>query len=368
MKVRVLTIAFAFILLFASTLPAQTLKFEYKEYKVVKGDTLWKISRAQLSDSFLWPMIWKENLRINNPDLIYPGQIIIIPIGIIQDDGSDSEAVKVIEAPPVDVKTAKLDKKAGFIPKRKEHIAVSKEVSSQHVKPIISREILIEAGYITRYLPDAGIVGDSPTGRNAYGAGDEFYLNTKTPVKIGQKFYAIKKIAKVTHPDTRKKLGLLVKVVAIVQTREAGTKGIKSVVLESFDLLEKGDRLDYFQELVLPFASPNPRKPQVGGVILNSTYLRKMSGGLDVVFLDKGTMDGLEIGDVLQTLMPNTDDSINSTIQIVNTRMSTSLGVVLKTTQEVSRGDVFEGVDPNTTIEDSMGISQEDRIMELKVK
>ena len=48
-------------------------------YIITQGDTLWDISDSALKDPFLWPLIWKENPFITNPDLIYPGQIFTTP-------------------------------------------------------------------------------------------------------------------------------------------------------------------------------------------------------------------------------------------------------------------------------------------------
>jgi len=52
---------------------------DLREHKVVKGDTLWGISKQELKDPFLWPGIWKKNPEIKNPDRIYPDQVIRIP-------------------------------------------------------------------------------------------------------------------------------------------------------------------------------------------------------------------------------------------------------------------------------------------------
>ncbi len=51
-----------------------------KEHTVVKGDTLWGISKQELKDPFLWPGVWKKNPEIKNADRIYPDQIIRIPL------------------------------------------------------------------------------------------------------------------------------------------------------------------------------------------------------------------------------------------------------------------------------------------------
>lgn len=47
---------------------------------VRKHDTLWEIAESHLNDPRQWPKIWKLNrTSINNPNLIYPDQIIFLP-------------------------------------------------------------------------------------------------------------------------------------------------------------------------------------------------------------------------------------------------------------------------------------------------
>lgn len=52
------------------------------QYRKVATDCLWRIAaREEIFDNaYLWPKIWRSNRRvIQNPDLIYPGQVLIIP-------------------------------------------------------------------------------------------------------------------------------------------------------------------------------------------------------------------------------------------------------------------------------------------------
>lgn len=61
------------------------------DYTVVKGDCLWKISKAKYNEPKAWFAIWEKNRdgvksapprvpkTIKNPNLIYPGQVLVIP-------------------------------------------------------------------------------------------------------------------------------------------------------------------------------------------------------------------------------------------------------------------------------------------------
>lgn len=50
------------------------------EYTVVKGDCLWNIAKRYYNNPFLWQKIYLANKdKIKNPDLIYPGQVFVLP-------------------------------------------------------------------------------------------------------------------------------------------------------------------------------------------------------------------------------------------------------------------------------------------------
>ena len=54
----------------------------YREHVVQPGDTLWAIAEANYGDGREYPLILRANpSQITDPDLIFPGQVLKVPIG-----------------------------------------------------------------------------------------------------------------------------------------------------------------------------------------------------------------------------------------------------------------------------------------------
>lgn len=49
-----------------------------QQYVVKKGDTLWDISTMYLNTPWRWPELWQWNPQIDDPDLIYPGDVLAL--------------------------------------------------------------------------------------------------------------------------------------------------------------------------------------------------------------------------------------------------------------------------------------------------
>ena len=70
---------------------------EREQYEVAIGNTLWDLAQRFYGNPFDWRRIWEANREtIPNPDLIYPGQVILVPDG----QGGFIEVTMVDEVTP----------------------------------------------------------------------------------------------------------------------------------------------------------------------------------------------------------------------------------------------------------------------------
>lgn len=74
LTISLLSAALSLSALFSS---AAELRDDHPEFHVVQpGDTLWDISQSFLTSPWLWPEIWHVNEQVDNPHLIFPGDVL----------------------------------------------------------------------------------------------------------------------------------------------------------------------------------------------------------------------------------------------------------------------------------------------------
>lgn len=69
-------------------------------YVVEKGDTLWDISNMYLDKPWQWPELWRTNIHITNPHLIYPGD----ELRLVKNEKGETVLDVVRESPKPDIK------------------------------------------------------------------------------------------------------------------------------------------------------------------------------------------------------------------------------------------------------------------------
>lgn len=323
-------------------------EMEYKDYMVVKGDTLWDISAKEIGDPFLWPKIWKENPDIKNPDRIYPGQQVRIPLHLLKmvaEQKAVEEVEKKVDEAVVAPEPPKIEPVVEEPPK-----PVERKIIPIKKRYIVDKDTLISSGYITDYISpkikSVGSIAGAPTGRTLFGINDYIYITTNSSSNKGDRFYIIRPVALIEHPKTKVKIGHLIEVLGIAQTIGNEDGKTKALITKSYNEIRKGDLLDTFYDMEPAIEDDTARTPDINALIIAARKMKTISGFLDIIFIDKGSNDGLMAGDMLRTVTVDKDNESRSvgTIQIINTMDSTATAIVKKSEYVISVGDEVRGL------------------------
>ena len=303
---------------------------EIKEYKIMKGDTLWDISGKELHDSFLWPKVWQENPQIANPDRIYPGQTIRIPLRLLQKETREEpEAAPVAPVAPVE---------------KKKPVAKEEKPTPVPLTPLVDKALLMSGGYIADSVHSVGIITGSPFEKNLLGNDDIVYVSLDAPAKIGDEFYVIRRGEVVHHPATGKKLGYLIEVlgVATIDRFEFGQTMAK--ITQVFGAIKTGDLLDTYYDMTPPLTTGAYRTPNIDGYVV-ALRSGMAAGNLDIVYIDKGSTDGIEVGDMLRTVFVGTHKVPSGKIQVIGSRGKTSTAIVREINMPIAFGNLVTGIE-----------------------
>jgi hypothetical protein len=337
-------------------------------YTVKKGDTLWDISNAYLKDPFLWPFIWKENPAISNPDLIYPGNKFAIPSlapieRALKAPASEEPRANLVE------KTVEEEKIPQPMPQSTEGIATAEVIKPKPARPvagespttqsrfilpeeqpipIIDKYAMLSAGFVNSDEMNGRIVGARDESQSIFSFGDIVYVKVPSAwnANIGDKFLIYAQLQKVSHPKSGRRAGRLIRGRGILQitAKDSGDVLTAKITL-SFDGVEKGNMLTPYQEPALIFNSSQKAK-DILGYVLEVTDERVVNGQLDFVYLDKGSMDGVEPGDRFIVYNEPKDRSFPrkrvGEVQVFIVKDQTSTAVVRISTDPITRGDKVE--------------------------
>ncbi|NJD56385.1 MAG: LysM peptidoglycan-binding domain-containing protein [Nitrospirae bacterium] len=299
---------------------------EIREYKIQQGDTLWDISKKELNDPFLWPKVWKENPEIANPDRLAPGQTIRIPLYLIQrEEKTEEPAVMepIIEKAPAKESIHRVEPPP--IPE----------------KPLVSKNLYIASGRIAARINEVGKITGSPTMRTLFGNLDFIYVKTAGQVKPGDRFYVLKYPKVITHPVTNAKVGYLVDVAGVAEIKKFEFGETVAQILTNYNDITLGDILIPYEEMTPPVVSKPFRKPDIRGYIVAARNLKDNNGLFDVVYIDRGKKDGVEIGDMFRTVFIGKQKVPSGAVQVFTVNDTSSTAVVTESTISIIPGTMI---------------------------
>lgn len=295
-----------------------------KTYLVKKGDTLWDISQMYLNDPWLWPEIWHVNPQVDNPHLIFPGDIL----NLVYIDGKPKLVVKRgkdLKLNP-QIRLSDLDLAIPAIPLD----AVSPFLTNSRV---VSAEDLKLAPYV--------LAGND--GHIISGAGDNLYARGNFPDDT-KAFGIFRPGGAYLDPETEELLGYQAFYVASAKMT-ALDGGVATLGLnQASEEVRRGDRLlpDIERNINSNFYPSAPEQKTNGYIIAVEGGVSQI-GSMDVVVINKGERDGLTVGHVLAIYKVGEkvrDPVTGETVKVPDTR--SGLMMVFRTFDKVSYGLVLK--------------------------
>lgn len=303
-----------------------------KTYVVVKGDTLWDISGMFLKSPWKWPQLWGYNQQIDNPHLIYPGDVLTLKWvdgqpRLVLNDG-------IIRLSP----KAKVTRLKDAIP----------AIPLKDINSFLSDNIVMDSDELTA----APYVVGGTTQRIVAGAGDRVYARgTLVGDYSRQNIYRPAK--EYIDPVTSEHLGFeMFKIGDAVVAKKKGD----IISLDLRKTREEVSALDRVypspKESIQSIFYPKAPDNDIDGRILSVLRGVRQAGQYDVVAINQGVREGLAPGHVLTIFRagevlkdPLTKEMIilpseeSGLMMIFKAYDKVSYALILKATDIVSIGD-----------------------------
>jgi len=349
-------------------------------YTIKAGDTLWDIANTYLKDPFLWPFIWKANPGIANPDMIFPGNKLAIPnlapveraMQAPAEEAPREQAIEQQPAPKEEVAAPAAEavtaggiagarvgrnmpvqpSPAPEVPGEEAQTKGSTLIApEQQQVPLIDKYSMLSAGFVNNIESSDMIVGGAESGKTIFAYGDVVYVNVpaKENVNVGDKYLIYAPLEQVKHPITREPYGRLIRGLGILQITAKGPSDLLTAQITlSFDAIERKNLLVPYQEPSLLYQSSQKKAKDISGYILEVADHHAVSGQTDIVYLDRGSLDGVEPGDrftvyqVEVTKKKEVSRKAIGEVLVFLVKDRTSTAVVSQGTEEIEKGEAID--------------------------
>jgi LysM repeat protein len=308
-----------------------------ERYVVVQGDTLWGIASKFLKDPWYWPEIWHVNPQVDNPHLIYPGDVLTlvyingrpyIQVG----DGPRIAGAHAIKLSP-QVRVEALARGRNRVPVQ----AIQQFITRPRV---VSKEQLDSAPYILSAHDD----------RLIYGSGDRVYVRGTEVLNKGDRYSVFRRGQVLVDPVTNESLGyeaILIADATVIKSGDPSTVALENNQREAL----KGDRLLPLNEEQDRIFFPRAPQQEINGIIISLFDAISQIGQHQVAVLNVGTRNSVEKGHVLTVYQAGRTvhdpfATVEQSESVVLPAEKTGLIMVFRTFEKVSYALVMDATRP----------------------
>lgn len=251
-----------------------------QRYVVKKGDTLWDIAAMFLQDPWYWPEIWLVNPEIENPHLIYPGDVLSIHY-------VDGRPRVTVDGGPRVRPTVRLSPEVRVVERHGDSTPISTLQPFMFRPQVLDEETLANAPYIFAARDE----------RVIFGPGDRVYVRNAEDTERYELYHIVRDDGMLIDPETGEELGIATLPIGeaeIVEPGNVATADIREGEREAI----RGDRLvPHAEEQDMLFEIG--RAPQgTEGTIISLFDAISQIGQLQAAIINRGERDGIENGQV----------------------------------------------------------------------
>jgi hypothetical protein len=272
------------LLVSASLARAETLALapdHPERYVVQRGDTLWDISGRFLAQPWRWPEIWGVNPQVENPHLIYPGDVLRLVWTadgprLVRDgtDGTVRLSPQVRETPITEPIPA---------------------VPLAKIRPFLESAVVLRSDELERFA----YVVEGPNSRVVSGHGDRVYARRVEDAPDTQ--YDLFRLGPpYVDPDSGEHLGYAAVHIGTGALSRPGDPGVVFVKTSRREVLPRDILIPQTNEPLIPYFYPHVPRADLAGRIIAVVDGVTQIGQFDIVVLNRGARDGVELGHVLE--------------------------------------------------------------------
>ncbi|WP_414040540.1 LysM peptidoglycan-binding domain-containing protein [Acidithiobacillus sp. M4-SHS-6] len=267
----------------AQAAPANIQWRTQQTYIVKPGDTLWGIAGHFLVYPWQWPQIWHKNPSIKNPNLIYPGDRIVLHYG------AHGEPELSLESP--------FSSGSHFVELRpKMSTEPVPTISTGEVMPFLGSPGVIASQKAFTQLPYLAAAAKQ---RPSYVTGNILYTVGLEKAPIGSRYRVVALGPELFQAKTHRSLGFALEDLGEVTVTQGGLHAAVQItqIRREIDL---GERLVPVAKTAIPHYFPSaPQRAMEGHIIGQLEGNPTLTVG-QVVVIDQGSANDLKLGNVLQ--------------------------------------------------------------------